>query len=108
VEATRARNEWLAAAEGEIALAGGDPSAAAPLLERALPALMADVTVTPAQMYRAAETLAEALTALGRYEEAAQTLEMVLGRRERETFAGGPYWAHRCAMRLKGLRGLTR
>jgi tetratricopeptide (TPR) repeat protein len=104
VEASRARNEWLDAAEAEIALAMGDVAAAVPLLQRALPVLMADVTVTPSQMYRSAEALADALVVLGRDEEARQTLEAVLDRRERETFAGASYWAQRCAIRLAALR----
>lgn len=103
VEASRARKEWLDAAEAEIALATGNASAAVPLLQRALPALMADVTVTPVQMYRAAEALADALTTLGRHDEAKRTLEAVLDRHERETFAGAPYWAERCAARLAAL-----
>lgn len=108
VEASRARNDWLDAAEAEVALAAGNPAAAVPLLERALPALTADVTVTPSQMYRAAEALAEALTALGREAEAIQVLETVLSRRQRETFAGAPLWALRCQRRLEALRSPVR
>lgn len=107
VEATRARGDWLKAAEADIAVAGKNPAAAIALLTDALPALMSDVTVTPSQMYRAADSLAEALAAEGRNVEAARQLKAVLERQERATFAGAALWALRCAVRLEQLSDET-
>lgn len=103
LEASRARDAWLDAADAEIALASGRPLETIRLGSTALQALSADVTVTPSQMYRIADTMAEALTRVGRHTEAAQTLQAVLARRERETFAGAPLWLRRCALRLEQL-----
>lgn len=107
VEASRARNAWLAAAEAELALSENRPQESSRLLRAALPALIADITVTPAQMYRAAETLADALTATGSEREAGDALRAVLERQERSTFAGSPLWALRCAMRLEQIAART-
>lgn len=104
VEASRYRNEWMDAAEGEVRFADRRTHESAQLLRRALPGLIADVTVTPAQMYRAAETLADASVAAGRHQEAIEVLRGVLSRAERTTFAGAPLWSARCRWRLEQLQ----
>lgn len=104
VAGTLMQAERLDASEGEVKLAEGDTSSAIRLLRQALPGLMNDVTFRPTQMFRAAETLADALVKSGQTAEAIQVLEGVLAQRYRLTFSGAPLWSARCAAKLQELR----
>jgi tetratricopeptide (TPR) repeat protein len=105
IEGSLVRAERLDAAAAEVAFARGDLPSTIMLLEGALPGLMADVTVRPAQMYRAAETLADALTASGNTQQAVEVLEAALAQRHRLTFSGAPLWSSRCALKVERLTG---